>query len=300
MYADVNDVTPMKNVTTAGDSGIDFSKRSFTYTQDYQLIKEGENELTTKISCYATGNPTPLYEWHTVNVTGVSVHFKQDFISETVFSHLSHLIYYNSEGKIIEILLNYEENNINCDYIHDYQLMSEEGGSINENTDLSNGDEVATPREPEAVPELVPEPEVEIISSVREEGGIDEAATGEAMREQTEPIGTSTVKQPQLAPQTKPKKQTTNNLMKIESSLADASKQIEKQTIQINKINQNLQPLQKQLRVGEKQSEIVNQIRSKVYQIQKQISQAQKIIQKRSSAISQKSSKKRSKSKSNK
>ena len=72
MYADVNDVTPMKNITTAGDSGIDFSRWSFTYTQDYQLIKEGENELTTKISCYATGNPTPLYEWHTVNVTGVA------------------------------------------------------------------------------------------------------------------------------------------------------------------------------------------------------------------------------------
>ena len=54
--------------------------------------------------------------------------------------------------------------------------MSEEGGSINENADLSNGDEVATPREPEAVPELVPDPEVEIISSVREEGGIDEGS----------------------------------------------------------------------------------------------------------------------------
>ena len=179
--------------------------------------------------------------------------------------------------------------------------MSEEGGSINENADLSNGDEVATPREPEAVPELVPDPEVEIISSVREEGGIDEAATGEAIREQTEPIGPSTVKQPQLAPQTKPKKQTTKTIMKIEMSLADASKQIEKQTTQINKINQNLQPIQKQMRVGERQTEIVNQIRSQVNQIQKQVSQVQKSIQKRSSAISQKSSKKGiSKSKSNK
>jgi hypothetical protein len=34
-------------------------------------------------------------------------------------------------------------------------------------------------------------------------------------------------------------------------SLADASKQIEKQTTQINKINQNLQPLQKQMRAEE-------------------------------------------------
>lgn len=45
---------------------------SFTYTEDYQLIKEGSNELTAKISCYAVNNPTPLSEWHTVNVTGVA------------------------------------------------------------------------------------------------------------------------------------------------------------------------------------------------------------------------------------
>jgi hypothetical protein len=84
VYADVNDITPMLRVTAAGDSGeaLDFSKWTFTYTQDYQLIKEGENELTAKISCFDDGaldlNPfptgraasdSPLSEWHTINVT---------------------------------------------------------------------------------------------------------------------------------------------------------------------------------------------------------------------------------------
>ncbi|HEU4445539.1 MAG TPA: hypothetical protein VFR94_12780 [Nitrososphaeraceae archaeon] len=84
VYADVNDLTPMLRVTAAGDSGeaLDFSKWTFTYTQDYQLIKEGENELTVKISCFDDGaldlNPfptgtaasdSPLSEWHTINVT---------------------------------------------------------------------------------------------------------------------------------------------------------------------------------------------------------------------------------------
>jgi hypothetical protein len=75
----------MLRVTAAGDSGeaLDFSKWTFTYTQDYHSIKEGENELTAKISCFDEGaldlNPfptgtaasdSPLSEWHTINVTG--------------------------------------------------------------------------------------------------------------------------------------------------------------------------------------------------------------------------------------
>jgi small-conductance mechanosensitive channel len=69
--------------------------------------------------------------------------------------------------------------------------------------------------------------------------------------------------------------------MKIHSSLVDTSKQIERQSTQINKINQDLQALQKQMGAGKTQTEIVNQIRSQVNQIQKQISQD--LIQKRSS-----------------
>ena len=90
VYADVNDVTPMRNVTASGPSeeDNDFSQWTFTYTQDYQLIKQGENELTAKITCsddgefdlnpfpvagaQTTSSSSPLSEWHTVNVTGVA------------------------------------------------------------------------------------------------------------------------------------------------------------------------------------------------------------------------------------
>ena len=74
VYADLNDITPMQNATAAskiaGDN--DFSKWTFTYTQDYQSIKEGANELTAKISCFNDDNPTPVSKWHSVNVTGVT------------------------------------------------------------------------------------------------------------------------------------------------------------------------------------------------------------------------------------
>lgn len=179
--------------------------------------------------------------------------------------------------------------------------MSEEDGSINENADFSSDEEEVTPTEPEAVPELVPEPEVEIISSVREEGKIEKAATEEAIRGQGEPLETSTVRQPQLALQTKPKKQATKiTIMKIQRSLADASNQIEKQTIQINKISQNLQSLQKQFKSGQGQVDIVNQIRSQANQIQKQVSQVQKSVQKRSTNKLQSSKKVASNKKKNK
>jgi hypothetical protein len=84
VFADVNDKTPMRNVTAAGDSkeDDDFSKWTFTYTQDYQLIKEGENELTAKITCLVreivngvvdmSSNGTSMSKWDTVNVTGVT------------------------------------------------------------------------------------------------------------------------------------------------------------------------------------------------------------------------------------
>ena len=140
-------------------------------------------------------------------------------------------------------------------------IMSEEEESIHDNADLSNSEEEEAPTEPEiepVAPELEPEPEVEIISSVTEESGAEEAA------------------------KITPKKQIKSTIMKIQSSSADTSKQIEKQTAQFNKINQNLQSLQKQFKLGQKQSEILIQMRSQINQIQRQISQVHKNVQKRS------------------
>ena len=69
--------------------------------------------------------------------------------------------------------------------------------------------------------------------------------------------------------------------MKIQKFLADTSKQVEKQTVQFNKINQNLQSPQKKFNLGQKQPEILIQMRSQINQIQRQISQVQKSIKRR-------------------
>ena len=68
---DVNDVKPMQNATATGPGGVnDYSTWTFTYTEAYQLIKEGVNELTSKLSCIS--NPPNMTKYYSVNVTGIS------------------------------------------------------------------------------------------------------------------------------------------------------------------------------------------------------------------------------------
>jgi hypothetical protein len=71
VYADVDDITPMKNATASGLGGIsDYSNWTFTYTPEYQVIIEGANELTAKISCF-DASLTPVSKYNSVNITGL-------------------------------------------------------------------------------------------------------------------------------------------------------------------------------------------------------------------------------------
>ncbi len=63
-----------------------------------------------------------------------------------------------------------------------------------------------------------------------------------------------------------------------ELNLADVSKKLDKQRIQINKIIQLVQPVQKQIKSAERQLELVKQLQSQLKQLQKQVSQVQKKI----------------------
>lgn len=63
-----------------------------------------------------------------------------------------------------------------------------------------------------------------------------------------------------------------------ELNLADVSKKLDKQRIQINKIIQLVQPFQKQIKSAERQLELVKQLQTQIKQLQKQVSQVQKKI----------------------
>lgn len=73
VYVDWNDTTPMQNVTGIGQGGpMDYSNWTFTYTQRYQLIKEGTNELTSKITCSdAPGSGNVTSKFYSINITGM-------------------------------------------------------------------------------------------------------------------------------------------------------------------------------------------------------------------------------------
>jgi hypothetical protein len=72
VYVDWNDLKPMQNVTAAGINGTnDYSSWKFTYDQNYHLMAQGTNELTSKIIC--TNNPSgnTTTKFYSINVTGI-------------------------------------------------------------------------------------------------------------------------------------------------------------------------------------------------------------------------------------
>ncbi|MDF2737382.1 MAG: hypothetical protein K0S93_1239, partial [Nitrososphaeraceae archaeon] len=69
VFVDWNDLKPFQPVRAAGPGGIDdFSEWIFTYDSKYHEIIEGENELTSKITCLVDNKP--LTKWNSLNVTG--------------------------------------------------------------------------------------------------------------------------------------------------------------------------------------------------------------------------------------
>jgi hypothetical protein len=69
VYADWNDQKPFQTATATGPGGVnDYSTWNFTYTKNYNLITNGTNNLTSKLSCLSS--PTNVTKWNSINVTG--------------------------------------------------------------------------------------------------------------------------------------------------------------------------------------------------------------------------------------
>jgi hypothetical protein len=80
VYTDWNDLKPMQKVTPTGsaegqegegEGEDDYSTWTYIYSEDYHLITEGVNELTSKISC--ENSPSNITKSYSVNVTGVGI-----------------------------------------------------------------------------------------------------------------------------------------------------------------------------------------------------------------------------------
>jgi hypothetical protein len=77
VYADWNNTKPFQKAIAIGPAGVnDYSKWTFTYTDDYHLITNGTNNLTSKVSCIddSTGSSTAnLTKNYSVNVIGIAI-----------------------------------------------------------------------------------------------------------------------------------------------------------------------------------------------------------------------------------
>ena len=70
VFVDWNDMKPFQNVVATGPGGSkDFSTWKFNFNSSYHQIATGQNELTSKISCFDEYNQGS--KWNSINVTGV-------------------------------------------------------------------------------------------------------------------------------------------------------------------------------------------------------------------------------------
>ena len=77
----VNNIRPYQDATADGANGAnDYSRWHLTVSPNYSAIKEGENKITSKLSCLPAGSSVNstnstitnnLVKWYSVNVTGV-------------------------------------------------------------------------------------------------------------------------------------------------------------------------------------------------------------------------------------
>ena len=132
VYADWNDLKPMQNVSANGPKGIsDFSKWSFTYTGNYHNIVEGQNELTSKITCYDSGQ-NATSKSYSINVTGTQAanENSNDALQQTKEKTAT------ESNNILPI----QSNNNNSNTLNDAALQTNKENIINTDTEATNVD----------------------------------------------------------------------------------------------------------------------------------------------------------------
>ncbi|MDW0330478.1 MAG: hypothetical protein QN651_06750 [Nitrososphaeraceae archaeon] len=132
VYADWNDLKPMQNVSANGPKGIsDFSKWSFTYTSNYHNIIEGQNELTSKITCYESG-PSASSKSYSINVTG----------TKAVSKNPNDTVQQTKEDTVAESsnILSVKSNNNDNNDLNDAAQQSNQENISNTYTEATNVD----------------------------------------------------------------------------------------------------------------------------------------------------------------
>ena len=102
VYTDWNNTKPFQKALATGPGGVDdYSRWNYTYTNNYHLITNGTNNLTSKLSCLNNNNgggTVNLTTYYSLDVTGImesssseratsaAVEEQQNNVSDTVSS----------------------------------------------------------------------------------------------------------------------------------------------------------------------------------------------------------------------
>ena len=152
VYADWNDAKPMQNVTGTGPGGPnDYSNWTFTYTQNYHLVSEGTNELTSKISCYGnSGVSNMTSKYYSINVTGSTNPSSTNIptLSDTAGSNFTTGFQSNGHSPILPQYSNVGANNsqhlidniANDTINYDYSINGDKYKSLSITTANTNAD----------------------------------------------------------------------------------------------------------------------------------------------------------------
>jgi hypothetical protein len=74
IYTDWNNTKPFQKALATGPGGVDdYSRWNYTYTNNYHLITNGTNNLTSKLSCLNNdgGGTVNLTTYYSLDVTGI-------------------------------------------------------------------------------------------------------------------------------------------------------------------------------------------------------------------------------------
>jgi len=142
VYADWNNTKPFQKAIATGPGGVnDYSTWNYTYTNNYHLIINGTNNLTSKLTCIT--DPINLTKWSSIDVIagGINENEQRGLFSTTTEDDC---ISYNDVKRLIKISCKFAKLTDIYNQINNHEVLAKEPQQkgiwlLNANLTIDNG-----------------------------------------------------------------------------------------------------------------------------------------------------------------